>query len=97
CAVTRHPHGRLLHLTTFVLVGSVLSNFLASSPADGFALPQGFARINELAERGEVEAAELLFDEVERRTPQKLKRMLVNTLIKACANAGLIERAELWH
>eukprot|EP00439_Symbiodinium_sp_Y106_P079604 s2582_g18.t1 len=72
--------------------GSV--NGAAKRPA-----PQDLSRrMNEAAEAGDVEKTELLFQQL--RTNQsffnKSPRMFYNTVIKACANAGLTERAEYW-
>eukprot|EP00933_Yihiella_yeosuensis_P050464 TRINITY_DN4824_c0_g2_i1.p1 TRINITY_DN4824_c0_g2~~TRINITY_DN4824_c0_g2_i1.p1 ORF type:complete len:546 (+),score=75.49 TRINITY_DN4824_c0_g2_i1:143-1780(+) len=60
-----------------------------------------FSDINEFAEVGDIQSAEHLFNEIEsdfQRGPwSRKKRMLFNTMIKACANAAEPSRAESWY
>lgn len=53
-------------------------------------------KLNDLADRGDVQAALEELRKLLPRAPSKqLKRLLYNTGIKACANAGNLEKAEL--
>ncbi|OLP81061.1 putative pentatricopeptide repeat-containing protein, mitochondrial [Symbiodinium microadriaticum] len=55
-------------------------------------------QLNEAAEAGDVEKTELLFQQLQKhqRHFNRSPRMFYNTVIKACANAGVTERAEYW-
>ena len=52
--------------------------------------------MNVCAEAGDIKSAETLFEQLKDRTPRNMQRMLFNTVIKACANAGDLTRAEQW-
>ena len=57
--------------------------------------------MNDYAELGDVRNAELSYEKLRKlqgnnRTQERL-RWSINTLIKACSNAGNLERAEYWN
>lgn len=55
-----------------------------------------FGDLNKLASEGKVYEAEEVFHNLEGTTGPDKKRMLINTVIKACAKAGDYQRAEKW-
>ncbi|CAJ1441417.1 unnamed protein product [Effrenium voratum] len=52
--------------------------------------------LNIAAEKGDVAAAERIFEEIREKVPKKEMRLAVNTVIKACAAAGDLKKAEEW-
>lgn len=55
------------------------------------------AALDVAAERGDVAAAEALYDKLKTvQVRPHVRRMFVNTVIKACANCGDLQSAELW-
>lgn len=61
------------------------------------AVHESLDRLNELAEAGEVVEAEAVFARAVREIPIAQRTMAWNTMIKACANRGDLQRAEYWH
>ncbi|CAK0911177.1 unnamed protein product, partial [Prorocentrum cordatum] len=59
-------------------------------------LPEGFGELNAFAEAGAIGDAHRVLRRIEHDVPQRLKRMLFNTAIKACAHAGELQVAELY-
>ncbi|CAJ1362530.1 unnamed protein product [Effrenium voratum] len=77
------------------LLAAVPGASLAFSAPAGHQASLG-DQLNRYAELGDVANAERVFAQLHNKEGSYL-RYQVNTVIKACANAGRLERAEYWH
>eukprot|EP00929_Paragymnodinium_shiwhaense_P048482 TRINITY_DN24504_c0_g1_i2.p1 TRINITY_DN24504_c0_g1~~TRINITY_DN24504_c0_g1_i2.p1 ORF type:complete len:117 (+),score=17.07 TRINITY_DN24504_c0_g1_i2:262-612(+) len=59
--------------------------------------PEDFKRLDAYASMGNVSAAEKQFTRMQAFVPRGQIRMLYDCLMKACAKAGDLERAESWN
>ncbi|CAE8596141.1 unnamed protein product [Polarella glacialis] len=57
---------------------------------------QVWQEMNRRAEAGDVKGTEGMYEELKDKVPHKMRRMFLNTVIKACSKAGDLQRAESW-